>query len=205
MDAETDTRITIAAVLIGYPKDALIFVLGGWSEFEVYNQSHIDGETLCWRLHDYALKLYGSDARKQLSDWKITTTSDFGNIVFGLVDHGLVRTTESDKIDDFEGVFEFESQFLEPKNAVVKPSRQWSLSTLFFLTTLAAIAISGFTRGGIDGIFPALLSSWLTILGLSCMIMGIRSRSSGGWLFLFWFGIVSLAAGIFAFFTISYW
>lgn len=204
MESEIDERITNASAQIGYPKEALLFVLRGWPNFERCTHTHIAGATLCWRLHDYALHMYGRNAPKQLSEWGIRTTSDFGNIVFGMVEHGLLCATEADKLADFENVFDFEYQFLEPKRATGKPLRHWKLSTLFVVTTLSAIVISGFSRRGFDGVLLALFSSWFAFVGVSCMLIGITSRSRG-WVFLVVFGIVCLAAGLFAFFNFSHW
>ena len=205
MDAELDKRITIAAVLIGYPKDAILFVLNGWSGFDVVGQAHIDGASLCWQLHDYALKLYGKKAREKLREWKINTTMDFGNIVFGLAEHGLIQTDETDSISDFENVFDFEDEFLNPKFAIAnRRNHQLKLSTIFAITTLCAILVSGFTRGGLDGIWPALFTSWFVFLGLSCMVIGMASPAPEK-VILLCFGIVSFAMGMFGFFTLGYW
>ena len=203
MDAEIDEQIKMAAVSIGCPEDAVLFVLTGWPEFDVHRQVNIDGATLCWILHDHALHLYGPNAREQLREWGIEATTDIGKIVFGLVDHELVHATESDQLDDFENVFEFEDQFFEPRYTNRKPAYQWNLFSIFVVTTLAAIAVSGFTRFGPDGIFHALISSWFAVLGLSCIIVGITSRTSG-WLFLVFLGIVFSTVGLFAFFVTFY-
>ena len=194
-------RLKVAAVLIGYPVEALLFVLNGWTAFEQVNQTHIDGETLCWRLHDHALHLYGPDARNKLASWKITTTLGFGNLVHGMAEHGLIGTSDADTMGEFENVFAFEDHFIEPKFGNKNPPRQWKLSTLFVATTIAAIAISGFSRSGLNGVFNALYTSWFVFLGISCICIGIFHRMSG-WLFLVTFGIICLPAGLFAF---SYW
>ena len=200
MDPEIDKLFTIAASLIGYPKEALLFVIRGSSTLQ---GTHIDGETLCWRLHDYALHLYGQNARQQLNDWGIRATSDFGNIVFGLVEHEFLRAEETDRIEDFENVFEFEDQFVEPKHAIKRRIPQWELSTLFVITTFLAIGASGFSRMGVDGIWPALISSWFAFLGISCIVISFTVRSSEG-LFLLLFGIVSFVAGALTFATLSF-
>ena len=203
MDDELERRISIAAVLIGYPREAVLFVLSAWSDYEVYSNAQIDGETVCWRLHDLALNIFGTDAREQLEQWKITTTEDFGNIVFGLIDHGFMTISETDKLKDFTGVFEFEEQFVNPRYDSGKSSSQLSLLALFVVTTVAAIAVSGFSRGGVIGVYYAFAASWFSILGLSCVVMGISNRNRG-WQFQLGFGIACLAAGIFLFYTIPF-
>ena len=46
-----------------------------------------------------------------LRRWNITSTFDFGRIVFALIAAGQMQQTEEDSIDDFRGVFEFRTAF----------------------------------------------------------------------------------------------
>lgn len=204
LDPETERQIKKVSVQTGYPKDSLLFVLKGWSNFDVFSQTHIDADTLCWRLHDQAFRQYGSQARTQLKSWGIETTLDFGTIVFALAENGLVRISDQDNRDDFNNVFDFETEFSDFKYPQVTSSKQWKLSTLFVITALAAIAVSGASRNGLNGVYAAFFSSWFVFLGFCCLVLGITNRSRG-WLFLVAFGIAFLAAGIFAFFTLSHW
>ena len=72
---------------------------------------HVSGQQLCLALRDYAIDRYGLLARSVLSRWNIHRTDDFGNIVFAMVDAGLMRKTDDDTIEDFQGVFDFEEEF----------------------------------------------------------------------------------------------
>jgi uncharacterized repeat protein (TIGR04138 family) len=72
---------------------------------------HISGQQLCEGLREYALMKWGLLARTVLRRWEITTTLDFGRIVFAMVDSGLMQKTDDDTIDDFRDVFEFKSSF----------------------------------------------------------------------------------------------
>ena len=204
IDPEIEQRLKAVVTQTGYPLESLLFVLNGLSNFDAQTNTHIDGAKLCWRLHDLTMRTYGSHARAQLAQWRIHTTLDFGNIVFGLIEQGLIGASETDRLEDFRNVFEFENQFKKPKRTNSNRGLQWTLSTLFMLTTLSAVMASGFSRKGFDGVLPALFSAWFAFLGLSCMLFSITSRSTG-WLFLFSFGIISFAGGLFAFFTFSYW
>jgi len=162
MDAELDKQITIAAVLIGYHKEAIMFVLDGWSIEQNLRNIHIDAETLCWTLHDRALLLYGSGAKNQLFEWKITTTEDFGKIVFGLIDQELLRAGPEDRIEDFERVFRFDEEFETLKFQNPFKKHQWNLLAIFIVTSIAAVAVSGFARSGVAGAFLALYCVWCT-------------------------------------------
>lgn len=72
---------------------------------------HVSGRDLCMGLRDYAIRRYGLLAKTVLNHWGVTQTEDFGKIVFALVDAGLLRKTDEDTIEDFQGVFDFEDEF----------------------------------------------------------------------------------------------
>lgn len=72
---------------------------------------HIGGQQLCLGLRDYAIERYGRLARLVLEHWGLRSTDDFGRIVFGMVEVGLLRKTEEDSIEDFRGVFDFDEAF----------------------------------------------------------------------------------------------
>ena len=72
---------------------------------------HVSGQELCMGLRDYAVTRYGLLARTVLNRWGIRRTEDFGNIVFAMVDAGLMRKTEEDRLEDFQGVYAFDEAF----------------------------------------------------------------------------------------------
>ncbi len=47
-------------------------------------------------------------ARTVFHMWGVEATEDFGQIVFNLVDAGLIHKTDDETADDFKGVFDFE-------------------------------------------------------------------------------------------------
>jgi uncharacterized repeat protein (TIGR04138 family) len=77
-------------------------------------QRHVTGRQLCLGLRDYALQRYGLMSRVVLNRWGIRSTRDFGHIIFAMVDAGLMRKTDEDTIEDFDGVYEFDEVFAEP-------------------------------------------------------------------------------------------
>ena len=79
---------------------------------------HISGQELCLGLRDFAIDQYGLLARAVLASYGITRTDDFGRIVFILVEAGLMRKTEEDRLADFEHVFDFDESFTSPLTAV---------------------------------------------------------------------------------------
>jgi uncharacterized repeat protein (TIGR04138 family) len=105
-----------------YPVKAYQFVSAGLSHTarvvhkelavgDVDSSRHISGQQLCLGLRDYAIRQYGMLARTVLAHWHIQSTSDFGKIVFAMIDAGLMRKTDSDSIEDFDGVFDFDEAF----------------------------------------------------------------------------------------------
>ena len=72
---------------------------------------HVTGQDLCEGLRDVALAVWGRLARTVLRRWNITSTLDFGRIVFAMVDAGLMQKTDDDSIEDFRNVYEFRTAF----------------------------------------------------------------------------------------------
>jgi len=72
---------------------------------------HISGEELALGVRDLALKQYGPMARTVLGHWGVHGTEDLGDIVFAMVDCGVLITREEDRREDFQGLFDFEEAF----------------------------------------------------------------------------------------------
>jgi uncharacterized repeat protein (TIGR04138 family) len=75
---------------------------------------HVSGQELLRGLRDYALAQYGPMTRTVLEEWGVRACEDFGEIVFNMVDHGLLSKTENDSREDFKGGFDFEEAFSRP-------------------------------------------------------------------------------------------
>ena len=74
----------------------------------------ITGAELADGLREYALDQYGPLAMTVLGRWGLRTTRDFGEIVFLLLEAGLLGKTEEDKIEDFDDLFDFDAAFRAP-------------------------------------------------------------------------------------------
>jgi uncharacterized repeat protein (TIGR04138 family) len=72
---------------------------------------HITAVQLCDGLRDFAIQLWGPMALDVLAEWKITSTRDFGAMVYLLVDNGMLATHEDDAIADFDNVYDFKAAF----------------------------------------------------------------------------------------------
>ena len=102
-----------------YPLEAVQFVREGlnhtiqmfFPDKEPGQRQHVGGTQLCEGIRALAVNRWGLMARSVLKSWNITTTRDFGEIVFLLVNSGWMQKEDQDMIDDFENVFDFEEAF----------------------------------------------------------------------------------------------
>lgn len=104
-----------------YTRDAYYFVVEGldYTVKELGRQNaghgrHVSGSELAYGLHDYALREFGALAFAILGAWGVHTTHDFGQVVFNLVKAGRLGKTEQDKASDFDGIYDFQTEFLTP-------------------------------------------------------------------------------------------
>jgi uncharacterized repeat protein (TIGR04138 family) len=72
---------------------------------------HISGHELADGVRELALGRYGPMARTVLEHWGIHSTGDLGDIVFTLVDLGVLIKQTGDSRADFVDVFDFEDVF----------------------------------------------------------------------------------------------
>ena len=98
-----------------YSKYAWRFVLSGVEAIVSGRRhaGHISGAELLEGLRVAATGQFGPMAKEVLNYWGIYTTRDIGNIVYGLIDAGLLEKSEDDSIEDFEDVFDFRKVFEE--------------------------------------------------------------------------------------------
>ena len=74
---------------------------------------HLTGPQLLAGLREYAHNEYGPLARDVFADWNVRTTRDFGEVVFDLIKQGEMRATADDRVEDFDDVFDFETDLVE--------------------------------------------------------------------------------------------
>ena len=72
---------------------------------------HVDGQELALGMAGYLKAEYGPFAKSLLYGWGIRSTLDFGRLVFNLVESGLMRKQDTDSIEDFSDVYDFEKTF----------------------------------------------------------------------------------------------
>ena len=74
-------------------------------------ERHIDGRQLLEGIRKYALDEYGFMTLTVFNIWGIKSDTDFGEIVFNLVENGLMGKTGKDSRDDFKNVYDFHQVF----------------------------------------------------------------------------------------------
>jgi uncharacterized repeat protein (TIGR04138 family) len=96
-----------------FEEPAYLFVLSAleFCQARLPERRHITGRELAGACRDLALDRYGVLALHVLDHWGVRSTADIGDIVFTLVDLGLLISQPADSRDDFIDVFEFDHVF----------------------------------------------------------------------------------------------
>lgn len=96
-----------------YHERAYIFVLAALRYViePLEEPRHITGRELADGARRLALERFGPMARTVLEHWGIHSTEDLGEIVFALVDCGVLIKREEDRPEDFEDIYDFEDAF----------------------------------------------------------------------------------------------
>lgn len=75
---------------------------------------HVTGQELLAGIRAWALQQYGPMTLAVLHEWGIRRCEDFGELVFALVDAGVLSKTETDSRADFAHGFDFQEAFRKP-------------------------------------------------------------------------------------------
>ncbi|MFH2138566.1 MAG: Minf_1886 family protein [Candidatus Omnitrophota bacterium] len=96
-----------------YAQEAYVFVLTAlnYTMQKLKRKGHVTGQELSEGIKQFAIKEYGRLSRTVFEHWGISTTEDFGNIVFNLIEERLLGKTDNDSIDDFKGIYDFKEVF----------------------------------------------------------------------------------------------
>lgn len=72
---------------------------------------HVSGAELAEGVRELALERYGPLARTVLEHWGIHSTGDIGDLVFLMVENGVLIKQPHDTREDFEGLYSFTQAF----------------------------------------------------------------------------------------------
>lgn len=103
---ERDARYRLEAYRFIF--EALEFTLN-----KIGEKRHVSGQELLQGVREYALQEFGMLAKMVFNRWGVTRTEDFGELVFNLVEAGLMGKTDTDTRADFRDGFDFEEAFWE--------------------------------------------------------------------------------------------
>jgi uncharacterized repeat protein (TIGR04138 family) len=117
-----------------FDRDAYLFVREGL-DFTVKmlkknpsgppSHRHVTGQELLDGLRQFALEQFGPMSKTVLEQWGIKQCEDFGDIVFNMVEKGILGKTEQDSREDFKGGYSFDEAFVKP----YRPARHRARST----------------------------------------------------------------------------
>ena len=114
-----------------YREDAYAFLMEAltYTQKKFKSSKHVSGEEILEGIKQLLIKKYGPMALTVLNYWGITTTEDFGNMVFNLVKRKVLSKTPEDNIEVFRDAYDLESVFKEGyrKDLVKKIARMRSI------------------------------------------------------------------------------
>ena len=96
-----------------FDERAYLFVLGAleYCQQRLDERRHISGKELALACRDLALEKFGVMAGLVLEHWGVHSSADLGDVVFTLVDLGLLMSQPSDSREEFADVFDFDQAF----------------------------------------------------------------------------------------------
>ena len=96
-----------------FDESAFLFVLASleFLQSRMPERRHVDGRELAHAVRELALERFGVLARLVLEHWGVRSTAHVGDIVFALVDTGLLMSQPGDSRHDFADVFDFDEAF----------------------------------------------------------------------------------------------
>ena len=101
-----------------FSKEGFLFILAAleYTISKLPERRHLTGEEFSRGVAEYAREQYGYLAKTVLNNWGITETLDYGEIVYLLINEGLMSKTEDDKKEDFRNVYNFNNEFAWEKS-----------------------------------------------------------------------------------------
>jgi uncharacterized repeat protein (TIGR04138 family) len=95
-------------------RDALNFTQKAIGKESRGSVRHVTGQELLDGLRQYALQQFGPMTVTVFEDWGIRGCKDFGELVFNMVESGLLAKTDRDSRDDFQDGYDFTDAFRKP-------------------------------------------------------------------------------------------
>jgi len=96
-----------------YKPDAYEFVMQAlwFTQKKLKRKDHISGQELLEGIKEFGLDQFGPMAKTVFHHWGIKVTEDFGEIVFNMVENGIMSKAEKDSREDFKNAYAFDDVF----------------------------------------------------------------------------------------------
>src|SRR4029078_8544933 len=97
-----------------YARDAYLFVREAldYTQKAIIKENrgqlrHVSGQELLGGIREFALSQFGPMTLTVLEEWRVRNCEDFGEIVFTMVEAGLLAKTDTDTREDFQDGYNF--------------------------------------------------------------------------------------------------
>jgi len=120
-DFDEDYQATLDRVLERdprYSREAYFFIQSALEYFQHNHRrgkgrEHLTGPQVLDGVRELAILEFGPMARSVLNYWGLERGEDVGEIVYNLIEVGLMAKTDEDRKEDFAGVMAFDESFDE--------------------------------------------------------------------------------------------
>ena len=109
---EKDSRYGKGAYF--FVRDALDHSLKNLTKDDGKTTGHVSGNQLLDGIREFALDRFGPMTMTVMDHWNVRKCRDFGDIVFNLVDSGILGRTDNDSPEDFAEGYDFRDAFDRP-------------------------------------------------------------------------------------------
>ena len=107
-----DTRFTREAY--AFVREALDFTQKTTGKDAKGTLRHVSGQELLGGIRQFGLQQFGPMTVTVFEEWGVKSCRDFGEIVFNMVETGLLATTDKDSREDFQNGYDFTDAFRKP-------------------------------------------------------------------------------------------
>lgn len=95
-------------------KEALDFTVKRAKEDNEGENRHVSGPELLVGFRDFALEQFGPMSATLLREWGVRRCVHVGEMVFALIGEQVFGKQDSDTLEDFGDIYEFEEAFVRP-------------------------------------------------------------------------------------------
>lgn len=99
----------------GRPLEAFLWVLQALEHTRrrLRREGHVSAQELLDGQRDLAIQKFGPMAFEVLSHWGLRSSADIGQVVFAMVEAGLLGKTDEDDLADFDTDTDFHAAFVK--------------------------------------------------------------------------------------------